>query len=128
MVVWYVAVGPMKVRYHCIRSRKIHISHDNKLFSVLLEYKYEINFFHYLSFAAIKFFSLFKVKVMAIIARVSKRLFWHMISYKAMSNFMQLFPVLMMMTERTEILYICHGRTTLYHSLLFHWLPHGNIF
>lgn len=49
-----------------------------------------------------------------------------MISYKAMSNFMQLFPVLMMMTERTEILCICHGRTTLYHSLLFRWLPHGN--
>lgn len=33
-----------------------------------------------------------------------------------MSDFMQLFSVLMVVIERIEILYICHGRTTLYHS------------
>lgn len=53
---------------------------------------------------------------MAIIARINKRLFWHVISQEAMSNFMQLFSVLMMVTERPEILCICNGITALYHS------------
>lgn len=67
-----IALGLMKIRNQCIRSRKIHISCDNKLFLVLLEYECERDFFHYSSFATIKFFSLNNFKVMAISARITK--------------------------------------------------------
>lgn len=70
-------------------------------------------FFSLLNLCNNQVLSLNEVKVIAINSRISRRLLWHIISLKAMSDFTQLFSVLTMVTERRENLYICHGRATL---------------